>query len=55
MVLLWPASALGHELIELSLVPSLAQPFQEGLEFPLLLLKASHRLVAILVKRAIAA
>ncbi len=48
-------AALGHELIELSTVPSKAQSGEEILELALLVLKALQRLRTIFVKGAVPA
>src|SRR3954467_10350056 len=48
-------AAFGHELIELGLVLRHPQASQEVAKLPLLLFQALQRVLAILVKRAIAA
>src|SRR5271166_587109 len=47
--------ALGHELVELLLVPGFAQANEELLEFALLLLQALERLGAVIVEGLVAA
>ena len=46
--------ALGHELVELQLVPRLAQAHEELLEFALLVLQAAQCLGAVVVEGPIA-